>query len=313
MSPKIEISDPLNYDSSKLVFGEVEEKTIPGQKSTYYRVGIKTVYNNGKEGDLVFALDRSHSFGISNTYGLTLSVQLYDKEGATERQRKTVEAINAIVERAKDFLVENRKALKKPTLTKAQLDGLSPIKMPIDEKTGNIDETRSPMMNLKLLTSNRKPEGDNAEVSSDPKVLTPFYSEDQFDKEGEPLSINPMDYLNKRCYVTCAVKVDGIFFGQVQRLQVKLFECYVKGVEQKTSRLLSNIIKRQPQVANVDDFAETEESHPGHSDFSDMPQPKPFSSYENEQPALASSDNEEENNIEQAVPVVTQRKKGKKN
>lgn len=306
---KIQLSDPLTYDISKLVFGEIEEKTIPGQKSTYSRVNIKTVYPNGKEGDLIFRLDRSHSFGISNTYGLTMSIQLYDRDAPTERQRKTVEIINEIVDRAKDYLVENRKALKKPTLSKAQLDGLSPIKMPIDEKTGNVDETRSPMMNVKLLTSTRKTEGgDSAEAAStDPKVLTPFYSEDQFDDEDQSLIVNPMDYLNKRCYVTCAVKIDGIFFGQVQKLQVKLFECYVKGVESKPRRLLQDIIRPTPSMktSTHDDFADA-----GQEEY---PQETNESSYNEDEGSskLASSDNEEEKPAQ--IPVVAQRKKGKKN
>jgi hypothetical protein len=255
-----QLSDPLNYDLSQLIFQEPEEKTIPGQKSNYYRVGIKTRYDDGSIGDLILGFDRSNSFGISNTYGHTLSIQLYDRDFPTDRQRKTVQLIEQIVDKAKDFLVENRKVLKKPTLTKPQLDGLTPIKYKLDDD-GKVDETKSPMINVKLLTSSRKQDGD---VSSDPRILTHFYSEDEVDDDGLSLEVNPMDYLNKRCFVTCAVKIEGIFFGQVQKLQVKLLECNVKSSDSKPKRLLQGFGSR-PVVASKttmeDDFAEDTSSH----------------------------------------------------
>jgi len=238
MAP-IQVSDPLTYDINNLIFTEIEEKTIENPKSTYFRVGIKTKYENGQIGDLIFAFDRSSSFGISNQFGITLSVQLYDREGATERQRKTVEIIEKISEKAKDFLVENRKSLKKLGLglVKEQLSGLSPIKFPVDEDN-NIDTNKSPMINIKLLTKNQKNNSEDGGLS-EPKILTSFYSEDEVDENGELLEVNPMDYVKKRCFVTCAVKIDGIFFGQFKKLQVKLYECNIKSADTKPRRLLS--------------------------------------------------------------------------
>jgi hypothetical protein len=251
-----QVSDPLTYDIKNLIFTEIEEKTIENPKSTYFRVGIKTRYENGQVGDLIFAFDRSGSFGISDQFGITLSVQLHDREGPTERQRKTVEVIEKISEKAKDFLVENRKSLKKLGLglVKEQLSGLSPIKFPVDEDN-NLDTTKSPMINIKLLTKNQK--NNSEDGPSTPKILTSFYSEDEVDENGDLLEVNPMDYVKKRCFVTCAVKVDGIFFGQFKKLQVKLCECNIKSADSKPRRLLSGFSSQYTPAPRATPVLET--------------------------------------------------------
>jgi hypothetical protein len=304
------LTDPLTYDAENVIFEDIIEKTIPGQSSKYYNIGIKTRTASGKPGNLILRFDRSSSFGISNTYGTTLSVQLYDRDGPTERQRKTVELINEIVERAKDYLVKNSKALmnvtKKPTLSKESLEDLTPIKLPLNKETMTVDDSKSPIINLKLLTRGGKKAEETADnVAIEPKILTKFYSEDEVDKDGELLEVNPMDYLNKRCFVTCAVKVDGIFFGSaIKKLQLKLYECNIKGLESKTRRLLADIDtpSRPPRpTPNMeteikDDFADTQ------TEWEETSTPL----YEEKK----TSESEEEE--EKPVPVVVSRKKGGK-
>ena len=233
---KNQLSDPNSYNLNNLIFSEPEERKLPDQKVVYHRIGIKTKYSNNATGDLILLFDRSGSFGISNMYGLTLSIQLFDREGATERQRNSFNVINAIVEKCKDFLLENKKILKKPSLDRSDLKKISPIKINLDDN-GNVDETKSPMMNIKLLTSNKKADGDN---STDPKILTTFLSEDEVDENGDAIEINALDYLNKRCYVTVAVKIDSIFVGQMIKLQCKLYEVEIKGADSKPKRLISS-------------------------------------------------------------------------
>ena len=103
--------DPLSYNVENIRFADPIEGSIPlagGKKSSFFRIPIKTKKENGQESDLIFVLDRSSSFGISEyaedggKYSATLSIQLTDRENPTDRQRKTVEVFQEIAEAAKN-------------------------------------------------------------------------------------------------------------------------------------------------------------------------------------------------------------------
>ncbi len=305
--------DPLSYNVENIRFAEAVEGSIPlagGKKSSFFRIPIKTKKENGQESDLIFVLDRSSSFGVSeyaedgNKYSATLSIQLTDRENPSERQRKTVQVFQEIAEAAKNHIVKNSKTFSKllgPGITKDQFRKMCPVKIPTTDD-GEVDTSRSPTMNVKLLTSNKKKnntDSDEGELVSagKPKIITSFYAEDSEDPDN-PTPVDPLDYLGKRCFVTCAVKVDGIFVGgQIQVIQLKLYECNIKAIESKPRRLLAGFTSGSRPVMTTkveDSFAEDPEM--------------------NEAPApLQSSDNEEEerSTSEEPKPAPVAQRKGK--
>ena len=317
--------DPLSYNVENIRFADPIEGSIPlagGKKSSFFRIPIKTKKENGQESDLIFVLDRSSSFGISEyaedggKYSATLSIQLTDRENPTDRQRKTVEVFQEIAEAAKNYIVKNSKTFTKllgAGITKDQFRKMSPVKIPMTEE-GEIDTTKSPTMNVKLLTSNKKKNNNNnndadeidlAAASIKPKIVTSFYAEDSEDPEN-PTPVDPLDYLGKRCFVTCAVKVDGVFVGgSIQVIQLKLYECNIKAIESKPRRLLAGFTSGNRPTPNM--TTKIEDSFAEDPEMNDAPESSS---------TLQTSDNEDDEPKEEEpkpAPSVTQRKgKGKK-
>jgi Protein of unknown function (DUF2738) len=308
--------DPLSYNVENIRFSEPVEGsvTLPGgKKSSFFRLPIKTKKENGQEGDLIFVLERSSSFGISEyaeesgKYSVTLSIQLTDRDSPSERQRKTVQVFQDIAEAAKNHIVKNSKIFTKilgPGITKDQFRKMCPVKVPMTED-GEIDTTRSPTMNVKLLTSNKKKNNDADElenpVSSKPKIITSFYAEDSEDPDN-PTPVDPLDYIGKRCFVTCAVKVDGVFVGgQIQVIQLKLYECNIKAIESKPRRLLAGFTSGNRPTPNM--TTKIEDSFAEDPEMNDAP--------ESSSSTLQASDNEDDTYKEEEhkpAPSVSQRK-----
>ncbi len=277
------LSDPINYDVESIIFSEPEEKKLPNDPSVkYFRVGIKTKNPDGTVGDLILGLDRSTSFGISTKYGVSMSIVLQDREGPSDRQNKTIDVFKAISEKCKDFLLSKKALIKKPKLERFHLDDISPVKYKIDEKTGEIDSTRSPTLSVKLLTKNKDDAGNSLTV---PKISTGFYSEP--DENGESESVDPMDYENKRCFVTCAVKIDGIFIGQMTKLQCKLVECEIKSADAGPKRLLPSWRTAKPVQTKITTEEPLRDEEDFEADTDVIVKEEPVSK-------LAASDNEEE-------------------
>ena len=312
--------DPLSYNVENLRFSEPVEGSIPlagGKKSTFFRIPIKTKKENGQESDLIFVLDRSSSFGISEyaeeagKYSATLSIQLTDRDTPSERQRKTVQVFQDIADAAKNHIVKNSKTFAKVLgagITKDQFRKMGPVKVPMTED-GEIDTSRSPTMNVKLLTSNKKKnnDADDSELGSSakPKIITSFYAEDSEDPDN-PTPVDPLDYLGKRCFVTCAVKVDGVFVGgSIQVIQLKLYECNIKAIESKPRRLLAGFTSGNRPTPNM--TTKIEDSFAEDPEMNDAPESSS---------TLQTSDNEDDEPKEEEpkpAPSVTQRKgKGKK-
>jgi hypothetical protein len=311
--------DPLTYNVENIRFAEPVEGSIPlkgGGKSPFLRVPIKTKKENGQESDLIFILDRSSSFGVSeyaeeeNKYSATMSVLLTDRDTPTERQRKTVQVFQEIADAVKNHLVKNSKVFGKilgPGITKDYFRKLGLYKVPLTD--GEEDPTKSPTMNVKLLTSNKKKNNDSDDsdlgASSKPKIITSFYAEDSEDPDN-PTPVDPLDYLGKRCFVTCAVKVDGVFVGkQIQSIQLKLYECNIKAIESKPRRLLSGFTSGNRPTPNM--TTKIEDSFAEDPEMNDAPESSS---------TLQTSDNEDDEPKEEEpkpAPSVTQRKgKGKK-
>jgi hypothetical protein len=120
MSTETFVMDPLHYDINDIIF---EKSIVSTAEYSYTVIKIKTKTPDGKQGKLIFKLDRCYSSGIANAdiNKPALPIQLYDTQGhPSERQIKTEELLNKIVAHAKLYLAAND--IKLP-----DIDRLSPV------------------------------------------------------------------------------------------------------------------------------------------------------------------------------------------
>ena len=256
MSKSISLTSASKYDVNNLKFSEPSLEQIPNSKPVinYMRVNISTKYKDDTYGDLIFPTDEVFSFGTSvNTSqetkkvnGYSFPLCLYDKE-PTDSQKEFVETINKVVEKCTDYLVENKKKIKKFQLQHSDLRNLNPLYWKRNDE-GEIVDGKGPTLYAKLIVS--KKQGD--------KILTIF-------KDYNDNVINPMDLIGKYCVARAAVKIESIFIGNKISIQIKLHQCYVRMIESGMKSLLprpvpnnyviiSNEVKTETsQITKTDD------------------------------------------------------------
>jgi hypothetical protein len=301
------ICDPLTYNVDNIIFEEPREQSSKIGNNTYnfQRVNIKTKNDDGRgKKDLILRFDKSICLGISDKYGadqLSALFILWDNEtGPTARQLKTKEVIDEIVNKSKEWLLtpENKKLLKKPKLSEADVSKLNPLRIKTDEN-GEEKEGEAPMFAIRLMQIKAKKDKDG--VDQPAKILSRFFHETERDENGKQVEIDPKTLINKRFYAKVAVKVEDIFSGKEINLQWKLVEAVVKPLDDGSDRLLD------------DDNLDDEEENNG-IDVSDA-SVENMSINDSASHTLQASDdeNEEENKQEPVVQVTsTKSKRGKK-
>ena len=232
-----------SYDTSRMIFSDPVEGNIPDSKPaiTYKRINISTTNDDGTVGELVIPTERLYSYGVSenvnmNTQkvdGYVLPLVLYDRDGATEEQRAFVQCFTNIVDKCKEYLLENKEELGQYELEPNDLKKLNPIYYKKDK--GKIVEGAAPTLYAKLIVKKDKKDGN--------KIISVFYDEETGDQ------VNPIELLGKACYSRAAIKFESIFIGNKISLQVKLYEAEVKVVSSGTKRLLSNRPKADTRVS----------------------------------------------------------------
>ena len=75
------------------------------------------------------------------------------------------------------------------------------------------------------------------------QMCTVFYLEDEVDENGNPIEINPFDFLStktakKYCFVRPAIKFESIFFGAKISIMCKVTESDIAPVQMGPQRLL---------------------------------------------------------------------------
>jgi len=241
-----ELVNPFEFNPANIIFDDPVAESIPGQPGTNYRINIGYKNKDKTEGNFVLEFDACYSFGVSenvdqktNTLnGYILPMSLFDMNGPTPKQQKVVEVLCDIVSQCKkqilkedvqammgkyddDMIIETD--LRKVDLIYWKKENGKPMK----EKGGTFYP--------KLLWSKPR-EKDGKTIAS--KFTTRFYKEDEVDEEGNPVEVDPIQYVGKKCTVTAAVKIESIFIGAKIGIQAKVYEALVKDVESGPKRLL---------------------------------------------------------------------------
>lgn len=202
-------------------------------------------------GDFMITLDRMFSFGVSestdpNTQKVTghsISLCMYSKEGPTEREIKTVDKFEELIQKCKDYLISVRKSVKQPLLEMSDLKNMNKLLYWKKDEDGNRVPGIGPTLSPKLIEF--KASVDDKGVEKPYQMVTTFYLEDEIDDEGNPREVDPLSFLSdnankkfKLCYVRPVVKIDSIFVGAKIAIQCKITEADIAPVQAGAQRLL---------------------------------------------------------------------------
>lgn len=239
-----------DYDANNMTFSKLQIGKVGDTGISYKRINIGTKNKDGSEGELVFATEELFSFGVSENVdkatgklnGYTVPLCLLSKDNPTKREQDFVSTFDKVVEKCKDYLLNNKKELKMVDLERSDLRKLNPIYIK-KNADGEVVEGTSPTLYAKLIVS--KKNGQN-------KILTEFF--DSATGEG----YNPLDLIGKYCYVRAVIKVESLFLGSFKTLQVKIYEAEVRLINNGVKRLLS----RPEGRSKVSDLSSSNVSNP---------------------------------------------------
>lgn len=229
MNSSTQLISADSYNVNDMTFSKPEVGNVPsngGPQISYKRVMIGTKNPDGTEGELIIPTEELFTFGVSENLnqetgkvnGYVLPLCLYNKNGASSREEEFVNTFNAIVNRVKKYLIDNKEELGQYDLEMADLKKLNPIY--VKKEKGVPVEGATPTLYGKLITSKKS------------GIVTKFYDMNS----GE--SLNPMDLLGTYAYARAAIKIESIFIGNKISLQVKVYECDIRPSNTGMKRLL---------------------------------------------------------------------------
>jgi hypothetical protein len=244
-----QLIDPEVFDASRVVFDDPVAESIPGQPGTNYRINLGYKNPDNTEGFLILGFDTCYCFGISENVdlnskalnGYNAAISLYDINGATPKQQKTVEALQEIIQQCKKNILKDstQEAMGKVDDDDKILESdLRKINLIFWKKeNGKPNPEMGGTIYPKLIWSKARTDAKtNKQISS--KMMTRFYNEDDVDEDGNPIEVNPLDYVGKRFQITPAIKIESIFIGAKISIQAKVYEAFVKETESGPKRLL---------------------------------------------------------------------------
>lgn len=311
----------------RVIFDPAIPGSVPDSDISFFRINMGIINPDGTQGDIVFGMDRSFSFGVSENrnketkalQGYSYPISLYDRDGATVHQEMTVQFIELIAEIATEHMIkpEIKDSVNNHKLQAHHLEKFNPLYY--REEKGVRVPGASPTFYPKLLWFKAGKDKRGKEVGD--RMFSKMYLEDEVDENGEPLEATVLDFISKKHNTTPAVKIDGIFLGSLAKnIQYKLYEAYVKEMDSNSKRLLKTpAVKTQSVIINgvnplmnkgKDEASSDTKTNTEEHDIK-VPQPPTDSKIEREEHKLEASDDEEEHD-EDEKPKKAKKSKIKK-
>jgi hypothetical protein len=270
VSKKNQLHDIVDWNPDNLIFADPEPGTVPGSDPpiSFFRVNLLTqnhkldenghiekdsegnTLNTDTISDPLFLFDKCFSFGVSESVspetkvvtGHQLSMSLWSREGAQEREIITVRKLETIVQKCKDHLISIRKEIKKPKLDIIELKPLDKILWWKEDENGDRVSGQGPTFSPKLIEFAARKDNKTG-VEKPFQMCTVFYLEDEVDENGNSVEVSPFDFLTtknskKYCFVRPVVKIESIFFGAKIAIQCKVTESDIAPVQMGPQRLL---------------------------------------------------------------------------
>jgi len=210
-----QLNDFRLYTPDKIVYrmdivkNENEEQDFKKIKISYKNV-------DGSIGDLIFsAPDNLFSYGIQELkdnqgqlLGYIMPIILHRKKNPRIDELLFIEKLEEIIENAK---AEVEKYVDPVSVDFKRFSPLFHKK----------DNQKAPILYAKLMFNKR-----------DQKINSYFIDETTNNE------IDPLTLLNKKCYITCAIKIESIFIGNKLTIQMKVYEGIIRHIKPPRRLLL---------------------------------------------------------------------------
>ena len=227
MQRVVRLTNSNDVKVENIHFGKVEVGKVPGKNMFFKRIPITITHGDDLYGSLFIKTEQCFSFGARENVnpdtgkvsGWTLPIVMYNKDGATEEQSKWVEKFDDIVERCKDYVMENKEGLDRYDLERSQLSKIGGC-MWWPKNGGIVDEKKGPTSYPKLIAGKSQ-----AQKRYDTKFRV---VSDLLDRNDVGVDIGKEE-LMEYCNVIAAIKIESIYIGGGKiSLQVKVSEALVK-------------------------------------------------------------------------------------
>jgi len=217
----------FHYDN--IIFYKPETISLTDSQNVFKKIKICVKNADGSFGDLVFSAPKNlFSFGIQelkeengNVTGYIMPISLWRKKEPSDEEKKFIEVFQKIIDLCKEHVQTS-------VNQEVDLKRFSPLSIKIPEN--DTDEKKSPILYTKLVYNKKEQ-----------KISTLFIDENSNQE------INPFSILNKKCYVTGAIKIESIFVGDKITLQIKLYEAIIRIIKHG-KRLLVNPKKTKKET-----------------------------------------------------------------
>jgi hypothetical protein len=270
ISKQNQLHEVTTYNVENMFFGEPEAYSIPGPAPiNFHRMNIYTKNQNedgttsNTVGDLILKFEKMFCFGVSenksqdggNVTSHSVSCCMWSREGATENELKATELLECIIQKCKERIISVKKELKKPKMEMSDLKKLDKLLYWKEDENGDRVPGVGPIFTPKLLEY-KETKDKNGNVKPH-QIATIFYLENEFDEEGNPQVVSPLEFLSdktnkKYCSITPAIKIDNIFIGGTAiTIQCKILEADISVNQSRQQSLLHpnmTITNKKPVV-----------------------------------------------------------------
>lgn len=237
----------LNFDD--IVFSKPEVNTVPGQKISYQRIRINVSKNNDLT-DLIitsppsllsWGLQESRDPATQNLNGYQVPIVLWSNGNPSSEEVEFTDRFKDLCEHIKTYLVENKATFEKYDLEFSDLKKFNPLYWKLDK--GKIVEEKGPTLYAKCLYDRRSEKINTIFTNLETKEI-----------------VNPQSIIGKRCYVSFALKIEGIYIGNKISLQVKLHEVLFRLQETGIKSLLCpEATFANTSIENTEDSSDEDE------------------------------------------------------
>lgn len=244
-----QLVDPLEFNANNIIFDDPVAESIPGQPGTNHRINIGYKNSNGTDGMFILGLDNCYCFGVSENVdqaskklnGYVAAISLFDMNGPTHKQQKTVNVLTDMVQACKKHILKDStqeglgKFDEEDKILESDLRKINVVFW--KKENGKPNPELGGTIYPKLIWSKARIDSKTGKEIP-PKMLTRFYNIDEVDEDGNPVEVDPLDYVGKRFIMQPAIKIESIFIGGRISIQMKIYEAFVKEVESGPKRLL---------------------------------------------------------------------------
>jgi len=236
-----QLTSAFGYDVNNMRFRKPLDGSLPNDTTVKFkRVAIGTKNLDGSLGDLIIPTLRVYSYGLSPNRdqktgkidGYSIPLCLFSRDDPTEEQRQWVDTFNRVVEHVKQYILDHKDDIERYDLEPAELKKLNPLYY--KREKGKIVDGTGPTLYAKVMQNKKTG-----------TISTPFC-----DQRGN--DVDPMSIMDKRCYVTAAIKFESIFIGSRISLQIKVYEAQVQLLDSAPRRFLQSMSSSSNVVMDSD-------------------------------------------------------------